>query len=79
MKAVLGFLLIATWQIHFASAQTSTCSVSITGTPAGGVQAASIACSGPTVRMTGAAALQPFAANFIKGAPSSSHWGARWT
>jgi len=60
-------LLISVWQAQLVSAQTSTCSVSITGTPAGAVQAASIACSGPTVQMTGAMALQTFSAKFSEG------------
>jgi hypothetical protein len=68
MKAAAVFLLLAAWQCHLVSAQTSTCSVSITGTPTGGVQGASMACSGPTVIVTGAAALEPFAAKFGTGA-----------
>jgi len=67
MKAAAVLLLISVWQAQLVSAQTSTCSVSITGTPAGAVQAASIACSGPTVQMTGAMALQTFSAKFSQG------------
>ena len=68
MKAAAVLLLITIWQTRLASAQTSTCSVSVTGTRAGAVQAASIACSGPTVQMTGAEALQTFSAKFSQGA-----------
>ena len=70
-KAPAVLLLIAAWQTCLASAQTSTCSVSITGTSAGEVQAASIACSGNPVQMSGAEALQQFSAQFTSGAPSS--------
>ena len=69
MRVTAVLLLIAAWQVYVASARTSTCSVSIAGTPAGDVQAARIACSGPVVQMTGAAALQAFAAGFEQGAP----------
>ena len=69
MRAAAVLVLISAWQLQLVFAQTSTCSVSITGTPAGGVQAATIACTGPIVQMSGAAALQPFSAKFTQGAP----------
>ncbi len=73
MKAAAALFMIAAWHTCLTSAQTSTCSVSITGAPTGEVQAASIACSGRTVQMTGALALQPFSANFSTGAPARPH------